>query len=55
MVGVEGFEPPTFWTQTRRASQATLHPEHIKDNKNQNFINQVFSKKINLDFRKIHK
>ena len=26
-VGVEGFEPPTFWTQTRRASQAALYPD----------------------------
>ena len=25
--GVEGFEPPTFWSQTRRASQAALYPE----------------------------
>ena len=25
--GAEGFEPPTFWSQTRRASQAALCPE----------------------------
>ena len=30
MVGVEGFEPPTFWSQTRRSSQAELRPvKHI--------------------------
>ena len=26
-IGVKGFEPPTSWSQTRRASQTTLHPD----------------------------
>ena len=26
-VGVTGFEPAAFWSQTRRSSQAELHPE----------------------------
>ena len=26
MVGEEGFEPSTFWSQTKRASQAALLP-----------------------------
>ena len=26
-VGVTGFEPATFWSRTRRSSQAELHPE----------------------------
>lgn len=30
LVGVEGFEPPTLWTQTRCASQAALHSEGSK-------------------------
>ena len=25
-IGVEGFEPPTYWSQTSRASQAALYP-----------------------------
>lgn len=29
MVGAEGFEPPTPWTQTRCASQAALRPEPL--------------------------
>lgn len=28
-VGVRGFEPPVSWTQTRRDSQTTPHPEKI--------------------------
>lgn len=28
-IGVEGFEPPTFWSQTRRSSQTELHSENI--------------------------
>jgi hypothetical protein len=27
MVGASGFEPPTSWSRTRRASQAALRPE----------------------------
>lgn len=27
VIGAEGFEPPTFWSQTRRASQAALCPD----------------------------
>src|SRR3990167_3373385 len=27
VIGVEGFEPPTFWSQTRRASQTALYSE----------------------------
>lgn len=26
-VGETGFEPATFWSQTRRANRAALHPE----------------------------
>ena len=32
MVGVEGFEPPTFWSQTKRASQTALYPESVSFN-----------------------
>jgi hypothetical protein len=28
MVGEDGFEPPTYWSQTSRANQAALHPEN---------------------------
>jgi hypothetical protein len=27
LVGMAGFEPATFWSQTRRANQTALHPE----------------------------
>ena len=27
LVGATGFEPATFWSQTRRSSQAELRPE----------------------------
>jgi hypothetical protein len=27
MVGASGFEPPTSWSRTRRASQAALRPD----------------------------
>lgn len=27
MVGVEGFEPPTYWSQTSRASRTALYPD----------------------------
>ena len=30
MVGASGFEPPTSWSRTRRASQAALRPEGVK-------------------------
>ena len=29
-IGVAGFEPATSWSQTRRASQTTLHPDVLK-------------------------
>jgi hypothetical protein len=29
--GAEGFEPPTYWSQTSRASQTALCPEKLKD------------------------
>ena len=28
VIGVEGFEPPAFWSQTRRASQAALYSDN---------------------------
>ena len=28
MVGASGFEPPTSWSRTRRASQAALRPDN---------------------------
>ena len=31
MVGAEGFEPPTLWSQTKCASQAALCPDIIKN------------------------
>ena len=30
MVGASGFEPPTSWSRTRRASQAALRPDRVK-------------------------
>ncbi len=27
MIGAEGFEPPAYWSQTSRASQAALYPD----------------------------
>ncbi len=29
MVGAEGFEPPTPWSQTRCANQAALRPDKL--------------------------
>jgi hypothetical protein len=34
MVGASGFEPPTSWSRTRRASQAALRPEILKTTAN---------------------
>ena len=50
IVGETGFEPATFWSQTRRANRAALHPElfwHGKDSVfflfRQIFNNETFS------------
>ena len=34
VVGASGFEPPTSWSRTRRASQAALRPEILKTTAN---------------------
>lgn|GEM_PF-7073321 len=37
-VGTEGFEPPTYWSQTSRANQTALCPEHINFNLKKSFL-----------------
>src|SRR5487761_179742 len=46
MVGAKGFEPSTSWSRTRRASQAALRPDRLRQKRKQpiKFFNDSISR-----------
>ncbi|BBI16982.1 hypothetical protein NCS13_1_0787 [Neochlamydia sp. S13] len=44
MIGVEGFEPPTYCSQSSRASQAALYSEEKTNYKQEGLFQQAISK-----------